>query len=88
MAGECLMIEKIISVWSDVSGQDLIEYALMCGFVATAALAIVPGVAPALLAGTGFPVGYQTEKLARITGIFLAVVFLGIIILRRKGEQE
>jgi Flp pilus assembly pilin Flp len=31
-------------VWSDVKGQDLIEYALMAGFVAVAAGAIMPGV--------------------------------------------
>jgi pilus assembly protein Flp/PilA len=32
-------------VWSDTYGQDLIEYALMAGFVAVAAGAIMPGVA-------------------------------------------
>lgn len=31
-------------VWTDVRGQDLIEYALMSGFVAVAAGAIIPGV--------------------------------------------
>jgi Flp pilus assembly pilin Flp len=31
-------------VWTDVKGQDLIEYALMSGFVAVAAGAIMPGV--------------------------------------------
>jgi Flp pilus assembly pilin Flp len=31
-------------VWSDVRGQDLVEYALMSGFVAVAAGAIMPGV--------------------------------------------
>ncbi len=31
-------------VWSDVKGQDLIEYALMAGFVAVAAGAIMPGI--------------------------------------------
>jgi Flp pilus assembly pilin Flp len=31
-------------VWSDTRGQDLVEYALMSGFVAVAAGAIVPGV--------------------------------------------
>ena len=31
-------------VWSDTRGQDLIEYALMAGFVAVAAGAIMPGV--------------------------------------------
>lgn len=31
-------------VWTDITGQDLIEYALMAGFVAVAAGAIMPGV--------------------------------------------
>ena len=31
-------------VWSDTKAQDLIEYALMAGFVAVAAGAIMPGV--------------------------------------------
>jgi len=31
-------------IWSDNHGQDLIEYALMAGFVAVAAGAIMPGV--------------------------------------------
>ena len=32
-------------VWTDNKGQDLVEYALMAGFVAVAAGAIMPGVA-------------------------------------------
>jgi pilus assembly protein Flp/PilA len=35
-------------VWSDTKGQDLIEYALMAGFVAVAAGAIMPGVATSI----------------------------------------
>jgi pilus assembly protein Flp/PilA len=31
-------------VWTDMKGQDLVEYALMSGFVAVAAGAIMPGV--------------------------------------------
>ena len=34
-----------LRVWHDTHGQDLIEYALMAGFVAVAAGAIMPGVA-------------------------------------------
>ncbi len=33
-----------LKVWKDTRGQDLIEYALMVGFVAVAAGAIMPGV--------------------------------------------
>ncbi len=34
-----------IRIWKNTQGQDLIEYALMAGFVAVAAGAIMPGVA-------------------------------------------
>jgi len=34
-----------LRIWMDTRGQDLIEYALMAGFVAVAAGAIMPGVA-------------------------------------------
>ena len=33
-----------LQIWKDTKGQDLIEYALMAGFVAVAAGAIMPGV--------------------------------------------
>jgi pilus assembly protein Flp/PilA len=35
-------------LWRDSHGQDLIEYALMAGFVAVAAGAIMPGVASSI----------------------------------------
>jgi pilus assembly protein Flp/PilA len=34
-----------LRIWTDTHGQDLIEYALMAGFVAVSAGAIMPGVA-------------------------------------------
>jgi pilus assembly protein Flp/PilA len=37
-----------LNVWKDTRGQDLIEYALMAGFVAVAAGAIMPGVASSI----------------------------------------
>jgi pilus assembly protein Flp/PilA len=37
-----------LRIWKDTQGQDLIEYALMAGFVAVAAGAIVPGVASSM----------------------------------------
>ncbi len=37
-------IVLMAKVWQDTKGQDLIEYALMAGFVAVAAGAIMPGV--------------------------------------------
>ena len=38
------MTRIVLNIWKDDSGQDLIEYALMAGFVAVAAGAIMPGV--------------------------------------------
>ena len=37
-----------LRIWKDRCGQDLIEYALMAGFVAVAAGAIMPGVATSI----------------------------------------
>lgn len=37
-----------IQLWKDTNGQDLIEYALMAGFVAIAAGAIMPGVSTSI----------------------------------------
>lgn len=37
-----------LKIWKDQKGQDLIEYALMAGFVAVAAGAIMPGVATSI----------------------------------------
>jgi pilus assembly protein Flp/PilA len=34
-----------LRIWKDTRGQDLIEYALMAGFVAVAAGAVMPAVA-------------------------------------------
>jgi pilus assembly protein Flp/PilA len=38
----------LLKIWIDATGQDLIEYALMAGFVAVAAGAIMPGVATSI----------------------------------------
>jgi pilus assembly protein Flp/PilA len=37
-----------LKIWHDTKGQDLIEYALMAGFVAVAAGAIMPGVSQSI----------------------------------------
>lgn len=37
-----------LKIWKDQHGQDLIEYALMAGFVAVAAGAIMPSVATSI----------------------------------------
>jgi pilus assembly protein Flp/PilA len=38
----------MVRLWKNTKGQDLIEYALMAGFVAVAAGAIMPGVATSI----------------------------------------
>ena len=38
----------LLKIWHDSVGQDLIEYALMAGFVAVAAGAIMPNVAASI----------------------------------------
>jgi pilus assembly protein Flp/PilA len=38
----------LLQLWKDTKGQDLVEYALMAGFVAVAAGAIMPGVASSI----------------------------------------
>ena len=44
VAGRENMKQIVLNIWKDDSGQDLIEYALMAGFVAVAAGAIMPTV--------------------------------------------
>lgn len=41
-------VRRLLAIWKDKHGQDLIEYALMAGFVAVAAGAIMPGVADSI----------------------------------------
>ena len=47
MNGVIQLVVKL-QIWKDRKGQDLIEYALMAGFVAVAAGAIMPGVASSI----------------------------------------
>ena len=42
------ILNFVIRAWRDRRGQDLIEYALMAGFVAVAAGAIMPGVSSSI----------------------------------------
>jgi Flp pilus assembly pilin Flp len=44
----CLSVICRLQIWRDDHGQDLIEYALMAGFVAVAAGAIMPGVSSSI----------------------------------------
>ncbi len=43
-----IALQSRVKFWLDDRGQDLIEYALMAGFVAVAAGAIMPGVATSI----------------------------------------
>jgi len=43
-----LKVALLAKIWRDERGQDLIEYALMAGFVAVAAGAIMPNVASSI----------------------------------------
>jgi pilus assembly protein Flp/PilA len=46
--GEMKQVARLVwklRIWKDTRGQDLIEYALMAGFVAVAAGAVMPNVA-------------------------------------------
>jgi pilus assembly protein Flp/PilA len=43
-----LRVVVLANIWRDERGQDLIEYALMAGFVAVAAGAIMPNVASSI----------------------------------------
>ena len=83
------MIGKIISsVWSDISGQDLIEYALMAGFVGAAAGAIIPGFAAAMITACQIPTNKDGIVYARFLLILAAIIFLNIIIFRREKMSK
>jgi pilus assembly protein Flp/PilA len=43
-----IALQSRVKFWLDDRGQDLIEYALMAGFVAVAAGAIMPGVSTSI----------------------------------------
>lgn len=79
----------IKKIWQDERGQDLIEYALMAGFVAVAAGAIMPRIAEMIngLFTRNGGNGVDTTMVRIICGL-LAVLFLGIIVLRRKLNAE
>jgi pilus assembly protein Flp/PilA len=46
--GAAISLTMRFRLWKETHGQDLIEYALMAGFVAVAAGAIMPGVASSI----------------------------------------
>ncbi len=82
------MQKTLKKLLADTSGQDLIEYAIMAGFVAVVAIAIMPEMGEkvsmvALLWGATPHAG-----LTRIVCAVLAAVFLGIIVFRRKKDAE
>ena len=56
-----------VRLWSDTKGQDLIEYALIAGFIAVAAGAVMPGVTTSiksLFSKIGRVLNNQTTSIA------------------------
>ena len=45
---ERVMRRLALAIWLNTKGQDLIEYALMAGFVAVSAGAFIPNIAPSI----------------------------------------
>ena len=91
--------EYFKSFWGNKSGQDLIEYGLMAGFVAVACGAIVPDVAARIkviflkactaVDGVAYEATTPTDATSwRIACAILAVVFIGLIIVRRRHHYE
>ena len=74
------------TLFGDESGQDLVEWALMVGFVAVAAFAIMPGFAVELATWTGY--GPLATSTARMAASVLAVLLLGVLIFRRKKQDN
>ena len=74
-----------VRFWSAQSGQDVVESALLVGFVVVVSCAIVPGIIPEIkgvinkLAQTSF----STSAVRIVAGI-MAVLFLALIIMKRK----
>jgi Flp pilus assembly pilin Flp len=68
----------------DQCGQDLAGYALMAGFVAVAAVAIVPGIAASLSAA----LVANANLMIRLAATALAVAILALIISRRRGRRD
>lgn len=94
--------EMFKSAIRDDRGQDLVEYALMAGFVAMAAGAVMPGVvaiiktafgrACAAIDGVAYvatpAVASEQATIIRVVCAVLAVALLGVIILRRHNMPE
>ena len=88
-------------LWVETHGQDLIEYALMAGFVAVAIAALLPNVVGdikiifdkviAALGGVAYvaiPVLDSTPAWVRIISAVLAIVCIGMIVLRRNKNPD
>ncbi|MFA5991530.1 MAG: hypothetical protein WC794_04780 [Candidatus Doudnabacteria bacterium] len=66
---------------SNISGQALVEYALMMAFVAMACVTIIPGIAGRIISMLKLDVG---DGPVRIIGAVICVIIIGVIILQRK----
>ena len=80
-----MMKRLLVSMIHDESGQDLVEYLLMAGFVAVAAGALMQDVTFRIQAVMSKIVVLDISSV-RIVCAVLSVLFLGIIVLRRKKD--
>lgn len=96
------MKRLLLKLVRDEKGQDLIEYALMVGFVAVAAGAIMPSVSANIKylfdkIGCGMDgnpscadikrVVVEGDNMTRIVCAALAALFLGVLVLRRRNQE-
>ena len=81
-------MKRLKELPADTRGQDLIEYALMAGFVAVAAFAIMPGLADAFVQMFARINNHLGGGWVRVVSAVCAVVILGAIVFRRKEGSE
>lgn len=81
--GKTTMTNFLVRLWREDQGQDLVEYALMAGFVAAAALAIIPRLAKNLFAFLS-----AEDLLLRLIALSVALGMLIVIVRRRRGQAD
>ncbi|KKU50317.1 MAG: hypothetical protein A3A96_01605 [Candidatus Zambryskibacteria bacterium RIFCSPLOWO2_01_FULL_39_39] len=78
------------SMSADTRGQDLVEYALMAGFVAVAVVVTFGSVAETVTPIVGKILSLRDipTLIVRVGAAILAALFLSLIVLRRKERAE
>jgi Flp pilus assembly pilin Flp len=85
---------KLLALRHDCQGENLIEYALTAGFAALVAGAIMSDLLTQLgdpFAKTKVVMGEAStnrQSIMQIICVILAVLFLGLIVLRRKSQRN